>query len=36
VGGGGTMVTIDNFASVIIEIGHTEEFAIPFEPLRAT
>lgn len=35
-GGGGELVVIDNFAEVIIETGHTEEFTIPFEPLRAT
>jgi hypothetical protein len=34
-GGGGELVVIDNFADVIIETGHTEEFTIPFTPLRS-
>lgn len=36
VGGGGTMVIIDNFPTVTVETGHTEEITIPFEPLRST
>lgn len=35
VGGGGTMMVIDNFNGVVIETGHTEEFTIPFSPVRA-
>jgi hypothetical protein len=36
VGGGGTMILIDNFSTVTVETGHTEELTIPFEPLRST
>jgi hypothetical protein len=35
-GGGGELTVIDNFASIIIETGHSEEFTIPFTPLRST
>jgi len=33
-GGGGTLLFIDNFNSVTIESGHTEEFTIPVDPRR--
>lgn len=36
VGGGGTLIFIDNFAKVIIETGHTEEFTLPVDPRRGT
>jgi hypothetical protein len=36
VGGGGTLIFIDNFAEVIVEAGHTEEFTIPVDPQRSS
>lgn len=32
--GGGTLVIIDEFASVPVEDGHTEEFTVPVNPQR--
>lgn len=33
-GGGGTLVFVDEFDSVTVEAGHTEEFTIPVDPQR--
>lgn len=34
-GGGGVLLQIDEFPSVEVEAGHTEEFTIPVDPRRA-